>query len=325
VRHLFFFPARIDDAARFVAEILGVLGEEFDSNLVQAAVHEAIVNAIVYGVLRIPPPTGGRDLDQLMGTIRAQEKTLDPSVGVSVSVCSDLIHPREVLVTVRDPGPGFDWREWLRTNRKAVSPSTSWSNIPVHGRGLVIMQGGTKQLSWNESGNEVTLRLDPGHASTRPLDKPPGARARSERVEVLGAKVLLVDDHHSNVRILTRAMQAIGCEVRASERPDQALLDIQAWQPSVVLVNARISGLGGIDLLRRIRQLHASPHCSIIVFSTGQRDPSLCVAAREAGAFDFLQLPLWKVELAVRVRRAIQAAYPIGPPDPRAPLTQKPT
>jgi CheY-like chemotaxis protein len=324
VQRLFSFAARIDDVARHVAEVLNVLGNEFDRSLVQAAVHEAVVNAVIYGALGIPPPTGVRDMDQLMSTIRIRERDTRPSLGVSVLVRTDPDRPREALIIVRDPGAGFDWRGWLRASRKGVSPSTSWSNVPVHGRGLVIMQAGAKQLSWNESGNEVTLLFEAAPVSKRSSRSTPVLETSTSGNRQAGAKVLLVDDRPGNLRVLSRTLQSMGCDLRVSTSGEKALNEILSWKPDAVFVNARMSEMSGIEMLRRMRLLVGVSSIIAVAYSTGGRDPGLSIAARRLGAFDFIELPVWKVELSVRLRRAIRAAYPLTIKDSRGRLADKP-
>lgn len=74
----------------------------------------------------------------------------DPDQTVSCDVSLD---GTQALVTVSDPGPGFHWKLRDYAAPGLESPS---------GRGLCIMKEYCREVSYNDAGNRVTLRIDLG-------------------------------------------------------------------------------------------------------------------------------------------------------------------
>jgi lipopolysaccharide/colanic/teichoic acid biosynthesis glycosyltransferase/anti-sigma regulatory factor (Ser/Thr protein kinase) len=140
-------PARVDEVSRFASLINQSLGPGYMCGRAHAAITEALLNAVIYGALRLPS-SGEREPGELLGQIRDAERILagrDLSVEAVTADDGD-----DKVVRVRDPGPGFDWRR----------PAPDFPDVEsTRGRGLLIMRRGTCALSWNESGNEVSLRF----------------------------------------------------------------------------------------------------------------------------------------------------------------------
>lgn len=70
----------------------------------------------------------------------------DPSKQVQVRY---LVTPTEVLVDIRDQGPGF--------NAAHLEDPLSADNSRVQGRGIFLMRAYSSWLSFNRQGNQVTL------------------------------------------------------------------------------------------------------------------------------------------------------------------------
>ena len=82
------------------------------------------------------------------------------------------ISPRDTIVTISDQGSGFDWRVYR-------APVGEAGLDEAHGRGILMARAYIDELSYNEIGNEVTVRLD-----HNPVDEPLIPRAFSEVEEV---------------------------------------------------------------------------------------------------------------------------------------------
>lgn len=113
------------------------------------AVEHALRNAILHGTFQIAEaPHENSSEDELTQFIKRRSGQLpyrDRRVSVEVTVTSD-----EAVVKVRDDGPGFD----TSTIPELGSPKAMEPNV---GRGLVLMQTFVDQLTFNDTGNEVTL------------------------------------------------------------------------------------------------------------------------------------------------------------------------
>lgn len=291
----FFFEARLDRTADYVGQLLVCLGEAFQSSLTEAAIHEALTNAILYGALGAAPAAaeGERDIEALLAFVSTAQAA-DHARGRIQVVVERVKQSPDAIVCVSDPGPGFDWAHWRRTLRPVGSPTTSWSNVPVAGRGLIIMHGASKALGWNEKGNAVWMRFAPrpaARAGATPLD----------RAEARRGRVLVVDDDIATRVTLRRTVQSIGCDVCECDDGPSALEVVQYWQPHLVLINARMGEAGGLALVEQLATVRPP---NVIAFAH-QLDDGLAVAALSSGAIDCLRLPIWPVELVARLRRAM--------------------
>lgn len=61
------------------------------------------------------------------------------------------VEGKQAVIVVTDPGPGFDWR-----NRSLSLPDSNCTS----GRGLCIMRRYASSMSYNDTGNTLTLQVD---------------------------------------------------------------------------------------------------------------------------------------------------------------------
>lgn len=168
----FYFPAKADAVPVYARQIVDALGEAFDQSLIMASISEALLNAIAYGALQLPGSTPDRDPVEFAELLRDAEARSSASTGVAVVVGRTEDDPLDKLVTIRDPGPGFDWRAKLEALAdKSVRPSVE-DLLDTSGRGLSIMLAGARAVAWNDKGNEVVLRYRPPGAPPA-RSKPP--------------------------------------------------------------------------------------------------------------------------------------------------------
>ncbi len=117
------------------------------------------------------------------------------------------------------------------------------------------------------------------------------------------AKLLVVDDSHSNRRLLQAIFGSHGCDVALAESGDAALPALEAHAPDIVLLDLRMPGLDGIQTLRRLRP--AAPNIPILML-TSYGDLDAAVEATSLGADDFISRPITNDDLVVRVAHAIE-------------------
>ncbi|HTH51854.1 MAG TPA: EAL domain-containing protein, partial [Pyrinomonadaceae bacterium] len=93
----------------------------------------------------------------------------------------------------------------------------------------------------------------------------------------------------------------LGLEHRciAAASGEEAVEMLAAYKPSVVVSDINLPGMGGLDLLRLVREI--SPD-TVVVMVTGNRTIEHAIEAIREGAFDFITKPfdLDHVELAIR-------------------------
>ncbi len=101
-------------------------------------------------------------------------------------------------------------------------------------------------------------------------------------------RLLIVDDQPSVVPVIERFAQRLGFDVDYRQSGQDALAALPALRPSVVMVDLRMPGLDGIDVLKAIRG--AEPDCQVILM-TGDASVDSAIEAVKAGALDYVSKP----------------------------------
>lgn len=114
--------------------------------------------------------------------------------------------------------------------------------------------------------------------------------------------LLLVDDE-VGVRESLKMVFSKSYRLAEADNVDGALAQIQNARPEVVLLDVLMPKTDGIELLRRIKEIH--PGCAVIIL-TGVNSQQLAAKASEFGAFDFVGKPFDVVDLRQKVARAIE-------------------
>ena len=127
--------------------------------------------------------------------------------------------------------------------------------------------------------------------------------------------VLVVDDDRT-MRVLLRAfLRAAGHDVELAEGGEEALALLAVRRPSLVLLDYRMNGMSGPEVLRRMRaepQMDAVP----ILMLTGMDLDAQLEATLLAGADGYLQKPVERSSLLARVEVALQGRSAVATGSP---------
>ena len=111
---------------------------------------------------------------------------------------------------------------------------------------------------------------------------------------VQAAKVLVVDDEESIRFYLCEVLERDGHVVTAVDSGEAALQNAQAESFDLALIDLKLPGIGGMQVLKTLRQ--TSPNTTIIVL-TAHASLETAVEALRQGAHDYLFKPCKTVEL----------------------------
>ncbi len=119
--------------------------------------------------------------------------------------------------------------------------------------------------------------------------------------------MLVVDDDEGVRTTVTWALEAEGFDVRAVGDGLAALEAIRRDRPSLVVLDLSLPGLGGLDIIRRLRADEADDgwHLPIIVLS-GRDGETDRIVGLDLGADDYLVKPFSTGELAARARSLLR-------------------
>ncbi|MBI2889970.1 MAG: diguanylate cyclase [Nitrospirae bacterium] len=121
-----------------------------------------------------------------------------------------------------------------------------------------------------------------------------------------GATVLVVEDSPENLDLLRDVLASRGYNVLAARDGTQGLALYRADGPDLVLLDLRMPGLSGMEVLRSIRESEGERRVPVIVI-TGSEDLRTKVHTLDAGADDFLAKPFEPKELLARVKAHLRA------------------
>jgi two-component system cell cycle response regulator len=119
------------------------------------------------------------------------------------------------------------------------------------------------------------------------------------------ARVLVVDDIVSNVKLLEAKLTAEYFEVMTAFGGTEALTRIAEHEPDIVLLDVMMPGMDGFEVCRRVKGNPATAHIPVVMV-TALDQGSDRVAGLEAGADDFLTKPVDDAALFARVRSLVR-------------------
>ncbi|HZV46735.1 MAG TPA: response regulator [Thermodesulfovibrionales bacterium] len=116
-------------------------------------------------------------------------------------------------------------------------------------------------------------------------------------------KVLIVDDEVALANTLAQRLQMRDLKVGTAYDGEQALAKLKIDKPDVIILDMRMPGMHGMEVLREIKKV--SPDIQVIVL-TGHGTDKDEEEAKRLGGFDFLKKPADIETLARKIKAAFQ-------------------
>jgi len=115
--------------------------------------------------------------------------------------------------------------------------------------------------------------------------------------------VHLVDDDEAIRRSVGFMLKTSGFQVRAYESGIEFLKSASSLEPGCVLLDIRMPGMDGLEVLAALRAKGVSLP---VIIMTGHGDVSLAVQAMKAGALDFIEKPFEKAILVSAIDHGVE-------------------
>jgi CheY-like chemotaxis protein len=87
---------------------------------------------------------------------------------------------------------------------------------------------------------------------------------------VLGNRLWVIDHEPLVGRLVKKEAEAVGFDVVLTEDPSTILETARVWHPSVLMLDLRIPGIDGIELLRGLAQDRCSAHMILMSHADGK-------------------------------------------------------
>ncbi len=117
------------------------------------------------------------------------------------------------------------------------------------------------------------------------------------------AHILIVDDEALYRQLLTSRLGRAGYRLSEAENGDAALECAARSPVDLALVDIKMPGMDGIELLQRLKAL--DPLIEVVIL-TGHGHVDTAISAMKLGAFDYLSKPYKLTELDIIVERALE-------------------
>jgi CheY-like chemotaxis protein len=307
------FHPSVDAIPDYVDEVMAHVGGAYDGTGARVALGEALLNAVVHGVLRPDEAKTRVDPVRIADQIADAEATVGSDRNVVVEI--DTSASGSPTLFVRDPGPGFDWLSAALRAGRPPEPAARG------GRGLHLVRMGVACVDWNDTGNEVRLRLRRsdaprqlgamGFVSAPTLPSMPAPKPAAQHVvtPIPAAsrvhRILIVDDDPVARRIVQRALAASGFAIELASSGVAALERFAEATPDAVVLDLEMPGLSGIDVLDRLGDSGLLLQCPVILLTATEPTAETRARALEAGAATFMVKPITSRELVAQLRSTL--------------------
>ncbi|MDO8665027.1 MAG: sigma-54 dependent transcriptional regulator [Gemmatimonadales bacterium] len=116
-------------------------------------------------------------------------------------------------------------------------------------------------------------------------------------------RLLIVDDEQGIREALRQLLEYEGYEVETASSGAEALGAYFDARPHLVLLDVKMAGLDGLEVLKRLREQDAG---ALVVMISGHGTISTAVEATQLGAYDFLEKPLDTDRALLTIRNALK-------------------
>ena len=116
------------------------------------------------------------------------------------------------------------------------------------------------------------------------------------------SRILIVDDEKNLRFTMTMCLEPLGYEIGTADNGEDALRQLDNQEFDLILLDIRLPGMDGLDVLRRVVKQH--PDIPIVMVSAHGTVES-AVEAMKLGAVDFIQKPFTPQELRTIVQQVL--------------------
>ncbi len=134
----------------------------------------------------------------------------------------------------------------------------------------------------------------------------------AEREPAPAAPVLVAEDDDITAKILTHRLEKEGFEVLRFANGQDAYKAALTRTPGLVLLDVKMPGMDGFEVLERLRKTPAYAHVPIVLLTSMGSEADV-VRGFELGADDYVLKPFSPAELLARVRRLMGRRDPARP------------
>lgn len=123
-------------------------------------------------------------------------------------------------------------------------------------------------------------------------------------IDILNARILIVDDLPANVRLLQQMLDTAGyTRVTSTTNPLEVLELHRQNQYDLILLDLLMPGMDGFAVLEGLKKIETERYVSVLVITA---QPGHKLRALQAGAKDFISKPFDLVEVKARIHNMLE-------------------
>ncbi|MFG2548850.1 two-component system response regulator [Streptomyces sp. NPDC048581] len=116
------------------------------------------------------------------------------------------------------------------------------------------------------------------------------------------AKILIVDDHEETLYALESALAPLGYRLARATSGDEALKQVLRGQVGLLLLDVRMPGVSGLDVVRYMRRVEQTQHIPVVLLTGFGADQKLMSTAFRLRVADLVLKPVDPWTLRTKVR-----------------------
>lgn len=120
--------------------------------------------------------------------------------------------------------------------------------------------------------------------------------------DLTSLRVLVVDDEHVICDACELVLSEAGCKVDHEMTGQSGMAAVQGKTYDLVLLDLKLPDIDGMEVLRKIGEMHSSPR---VIIMTGYSSIPNAVLAMKLGAADYLLKPFTDDELVSAIEKGL--------------------
>jgi adenylate cyclase len=122
--------------------------------------------------------------------------------------------------------------------------------------------------------------------------------------DILGGKILIVDDLNANVLLLERMLRGAGYTcVESTTAPGEVCALHRMNRYDLILLDLQMPGMDGFQVMENLKEVETSGYLPVLVITA---QPGHKLRALNAGARDFISKPFDLAEVLIRVHNMLE-------------------
>ncbi|TLM66267.1 MAG: response regulator, partial [Deltaproteobacteria bacterium] len=140
----------------------------------------------------------------------------------------------------------------------------------------------------------------------------------------MAPRILIAEDHQPLAESLLQLLKSRGYQAEHAADGIAALRAIAAAPPDLLLLDLKLPGLHGVDLLKKLRQSPRTAALPVIIVSGVYKGDQYRQAAAALGVRHYLEKPFKAGELLAAIGQTVPAAAGTAEPPPLQPAAAPP-